>query len=75
MLGLRESAQGARLLLDREQSYLKSLECACRNKGVAVYLGAGTYRRLHDLDGDFHREGEDDDPPIICDVCGRAVPA
>jgi hypothetical protein len=56
-----------------EGTFLKSLACECGNDGAAVYLGTGTRRRLHDLDGDFHRGGEGDDPQIICDVCGLTV--
>jgi hypothetical protein len=56
-----------------DATYLNALQCECSNKGAAVYLGAGAHRRLHDLDGDFHRGGESDDPPIICDLCGRSV--
>jgi len=56
-------------------SYLKTLACECSNKGAAVYVGTGTQRRLHDVDGDFHRDGRADDPQIVCDVCGRVMPA
>jgi hypothetical protein len=56
-----------------DTTYLKTLECACRNEGMAIYSGIHAYRRLHDLDGEFHRGGEDDDPPIICDLCGRTL--
>ena len=55
-------------------TYLKTISCECSNKGAAVYSGAGTQRRLHDVDGDFHPENRDDDPPIVCDVCGRVIP-
>ncbi|HEX3432112.1 MAG TPA: hypothetical protein VHT03_14630 [Rhizomicrobium sp.] len=54
-------------------SYLHTLRCGCGNTGVAIYLAASKQRRLHDLDGDFHRGSERDDPPIICDLCGRTV--
>jgi len=58
-----------------EGTYLKTLACACSNRGTAVYLATGRQSRLHDVDGDFHRDGRDDDPQIICDVCGRVMPA
>jgi len=43
------------------------------NKGVAVYLVHMSKRRLTDLVGDFKRGDKSDDPPIICDFCGKAV--
>jgi hypothetical protein len=67
---LRTAAEGAVM---EDGPYLRTLACECSNKGAALYFGAGTHRRLHDWDGDFHRGGEGDDPPIICDICRRPV--
>jgi len=52
---------------------VRTLECECMNKGVAVYLVHMSKRRLTDLVGDFKRGDKSDDPPIICDFCGKAV--
>ena len=56
-----------------EDTYLRTLECECSNKGVAVYSGTGTTRKLYDLAGDFRRADDSDDPPIYCDFCKQAV--
>jgi len=71
-LRARSTASGAVM---EDGTYVNALQCECSNKGVAIYSGTGTQRRLHELGGDFHRGGESDDPPVICDFCGLPVKA
>jgi len=56
-----------------EGTYLRTLECKCSNRGIAVYSGTGKARKLCDVAGDFKRDGDGDNPPITCDFCGNAV--
>lgn len=54
-------------------SRVRMLKCACNNKGVALYVTVGEKRKLADLTGEFQREGDGDDPLIICTFCEAVV--
>jgi hypothetical protein len=69
---MTSTASGAGM--DDNKPLIRTLECECSNRGVAVYTVAGTNRTLADLVGDFRR-GEGNDPPIYCDFCDTIVSA